>query len=133
MSEASTAVSAASPSSRRSPAASATPSRPSGSDISAPTTRATNSPPSPGISAPLVAPVWMYAAQQPAASSANSTPIGSSATPVIESMPMSAMPAAASPTHTRSRARRESTADSSSGPRNSIATAVPSGMRSIAA
>ncbi len=42
------------------------------------------------------------------------------------------MPAAASATHSRSSGRREPTTATASGPQNSIVTAMPNGMRSIA-
>jgi hypothetical protein len=71
----------------------------------------------------------MYAAHSTAATSANSTPAG---LPAQRTSAMSPTPAAASPAAATSRGRREVTAATSTGPQNSMATAVPSGRRAIA-
>ena len=71
----------------------------------------------------------MYAVHAVAATSAKKTPSGSSA---VRCNPSSATPTAASATHNRSTARREPRRATVSGPRNSIVTATPSGIRANA-
>src|SRR5260221_1833353 len=81
----------------------------------------------------------MYAAQQVAATSAKATP--DTASPAVPAPPRppwarlaqpllsSATPAPARPTQTRSISRREDATATASGPRNSMVTAMPSGIR----
>ena len=68
----------------------------------------------------------MYAAHEAAASSANPTPAQVSSP---GSRPSSATPIAARNAHSRSRGRRLPKTASASGPRNSMVTAIPSGIR----
>ena len=73
----------------------------------------------------------MYAAQAAAASSASATP-APSRSEAPNGLVSSRIPAAASATQTRSRGLRESQTASPSGPANSIVTATPIGIRSMA-
>ena len=75
----------------------------------------------------------MYPAQQAAAIPMATSPRTASSPPVVSSTPASATtPAAATTMPSRSRQVRPVTAATATGPRNSIATAVPSGSTSIA-
>ena len=89
------------------------------------------SPPAPGKTRPVRAESGMYAAQAAAASSDERDPRRSSPE-APNGFVSSRIPAAASTTHARSSARRESATASPSGPANSIVTATPIGMRSMA-
>lgn len=92
------------------------------------------SPPVPGTSRPTCPLASTYPAQNSPAISAKTTPSGSRpAPPSKDCAPSSPIPPRARPTHAKSITRREVTAESTSGPRNSRATATPSGMRAIAA
>ena len=62
----------------------------------------------------------------------SATPAGSSGSPAPSPSVSSATPAPASATHATSRAWREPASATPSGPRNSIVTATPSGIRAIA-
>ena len=75
------------------------------------------------------APSRMYAAHIAAAASAHTTPQGAADQ---RTSAMSSTPAAARSTAATSRARRDATAATATGPQNSIATAVPSGRRAMA-
>ncbi len=70
----------------------------------------------------------MKAAQPAAAPRANSTPTGSRLLPIAGVS--RTMPAAANRTQSTSISRRDVTRATPSGPRNSMETAIPRGMRS---
>jgi hypothetical protein len=84
----------------------------------------------------------MYAAQQAAETSAKITPAAASRCPPVASalswaVPVppwlsSSTPPPASATHSRSTGRRDDATATASGPRNSIVTAIPSGIRANA-
>ena len=74
-------------------------------------------------------PTTMYTAQRPPASSANAMP----AAAVDHTAPeMTTTPEVARPRASQSRNERDPRAATSTGPRNSTATAVPSGRRAMA-
>ena len=88
------------------------------------------SPELPGSARPMRWLITVKAAQHSPAAPASATPSGSSALPI--SGVSSTMPMTASPIQAKSRPRRDVAAASPSGPTNSMATAMPSGIRAMA-
>ena len=102
---------------------------------------AMTSPDDPANRRPVARLSKMYAAQQPADTRAKITPATSAPCPPTPSAPCAVpvpprlsrrTPAPASATQSRSITRRDDATATASGPRNSIVTAIPSGIRANA-